>query len=60
MLASVKSLGTTEYVLMNLTVLKLLTISSNTGLSSESEEYILGIGATRFVLHNGSWWHGGV
>ena len=37
-LASVLLRGTTEYVLMEFTVLSLLTISSNTGSSYESEE----------------------
>ena len=38
-LASVKLGDTTEYVLMGFTVLLLLTVSSNTGPSSELEEY---------------------
>ena len=37
-LANVKFRGTTEYVLMGFTVLSLLTLSSNTGSSSASEE----------------------
>ena len=37
-LDSVELRGTTEYVLMEFTVLSLLTIYSNTGLSSELEE----------------------
>ena len=37
-LASDKSRGTTEYVLMDFAVLKLLTVSLNTGSSLESEE----------------------
>ena len=55
MLASVKGGGTTMYVLMGFIVL-LSTISSNTGLLSESEEYIslypleVGVGATRFGI----------
>ena len=37
-LASAELKGTTEYVLMEFIVLSLLTNSSNTGLSSKSEE----------------------
>ena len=42
-LDSVKLVGTTEYVLIGFTVLLLLTIYSNTGSSSESEEVKVGV-----------------
>ena len=55
-LTSVKLGGTTVYVLMDFIIELLSTISSNTGLSSESDEYRslyplgLGVGATWFGI----------
>ena len=68
-LSSVKVGGTTMYVLMGFIFL-LSTISSNTGSTSESDEYIslypleVGVGATRFGIRRtlfamGFWWHCG-
>ena len=56
MLTSVKLVDTTMYVLMGFIIELLSTISSNTGSSSDSDEYILlyplevGVGAARFGI----------